>query len=490
MGSSGSSTPACSSSPSCSGRASSQTYLLNNAHGQPAVVSWVITNIGHFIGPHIAVWNTFFALIQVAIGLGLLFRPTVRPALALSFGWALGVWVLRRGPRLRPHRNGQRTHGRPGLGVHVRPDRPDGVADADATPSDSAVGVASSAAARGVGGAATPLIVWSGYWSLAAVLFLLPQNRTSTSISSAITGMSVGRAERGTTTSCNSVGSTLSSTGTRVGLGAGHRCRWSSASARSSAVGPVSSWPRVRCSRWPFGLTGQGSGRHLHRIGHRPQHRPDHRGVGPGHDAGPGRGPVRGPDAAGRVAAPPRRARPVSHSARSPWRCSSAPTTRPRRGSRSGTAMSGMTGMAGSGSTGGTSPSTASCTGTSHSGLVVTNSPLMSMGGPGANMNMNGADASAAAGLNSTKENWHYTGPAFPAAFAQLLLANGGNNANQIHMARVGLRRRTNVLRPDQRRPVRAWRRPGPSRPTPTRRQRKRPVTSPCRRRTTRSSTT
>ena len=53
-------------------------------------------------------------------------------------------------------------------------------------------------------------------------------------------------------------------------------------------------------------------------------------------------------------------------------------------------------------------------------------------------MNMNGADASAAAGVNSTKENWHYTGPAFPTAFAQLLLANGGNNPNQIHMAAPG----------------------------------------------------
>ncbi len=74
-----------------------ETYVLNNANGQPAVVSWVITNIGHFIEPHIAGWNTLFALIQVAIGLGLLYRPTVRYALALSFAWALGVWVLGEG---------------------------------------------------------------------------------------------------------------------------------------------------------------------------------------------------------------------------------------------------------------------------------------------------------------------------------------------------------------------------------------------------------
>ena len=38
------------------------------------------------------VYNTLFALVQVAIGLGLLWRRTVKPALALSFAWALVVW--------------------------------------------------------------------------------------------------------------------------------------------------------------------------------------------------------------------------------------------------------------------------------------------------------------------------------------------------------------------------------------------------------------
>ena len=60
------------------------------------------------------------------------------------------------------------------------------------------------------------------------------------------------------------------------------------------------------------------------------------------------------------------------------------------------------------------------------------------MGGPGAIMNMNGADASAAAGLNTTKANWHYTGPALPTAFAQELLAQGANGPTDIHMAASG----------------------------------------------------
>src|ERR1700730_3893614 len=164
-----------------------ETFILPNANGQPAVVSWVITNIGHFIEPHIALWNTLFALIQVAIGVGLLFRPTVRFALGLSFGWALGVWVLGEGLGMVLTGNASALTGAPGsvfmyglIGLMAWPTG----RDVD----ESAVGVESSVAARGIGGTATPLIVWAGYWSLAAVLFLMPHNRTRTSISSAITG--------------------------------------------------------------------------------------------------------------------------------------------------------------------------------------------------------------------------------------------------------------------------------------------------------------
>ena len=173
------------------GRGFVETFILPNASGQPAVVSWVITNIGHFIEPHIAVWNTFFALIQLVIGFGLLFRPTVRYALALSFAWALGVWVLGEGLGMVLTGSATALTGAPGsvlmyglIGLMAWP--------TGREPAGSDVGVASSAAARGVGGAVTPLVVWAGYWSLAAVLFVLPQNRTQTSLSSAITGMASG----------------------------------------------------------------------------------------------------------------------------------------------------------------------------------------------------------------------------------------------------------------------------------------------------------
>jgi hypothetical protein len=110
-----------------------------------------------------------------------------------------------------------------------------------------------------------------------------------------------------------------------------------------------------------------------------------------------------------------------------------------------GMAMGGIGSGSGSGGAG-ASPSesvtAASCrhqNGLQISGLQLANSPLMAMGtSPGAYMNMNGSDASAAAGFNTTKPNWHYTGPALPQAEAQAVLNEGSNAPNAISMAVSG----------------------------------------------------
>jgi hypothetical protein len=413
-----------------------ETYVLPNANGQPAVVAWVITNIGHFIEPHIAVWNTLFALIQLAIGLGLLCRPTVRYALALSFAWAIGVWVLGEGMGMVLTGTASALTGAPGsvfmyaaLGLLAWP--------TGREPDDDAVGVASSAAARGVGGPATPLMVWAGYWSLAAVLFLLPQNRTTTSLSSAITGMAAGLPSW-YAHFLHGFGSSLSSTGTEgawalaaVSLVIGFGPLLGRRPGIFLAAGAV-----LSVAMW---VAGQGL------IGD----------IFTGSGTDPNTGPIvvilAMAMTPARVAAPYVGRTPLGEALRrhgtlvglglgavalALFLSADYPAA---SGESSTTAMSGMTGMAGSGAAAAmaSGPSSASCTGGDHAGLVVTDSPLMVMGGSGT-MNMNGADASAAAGLNSVKDNWHYTGPALPFALANVLLANGGNNPNQVHMARSG----------------------------------------------------
>lgn len=411
------------------------TYILPNASGQPAVVSWVITNIGHFIEPHVALWNALFALTQVAIGLGLLYRPTVRYALALSFAWAFGVWVLGEGMGMVLTGSASALTGAPGsvfmygmIGLMAWP-----AAQVD-EPDELSVGVASSAAARGVGGVATPLIVWAGYWSLAAVLFLLPHNRTPSSISSAIVGMAPGQAGW-FAHFLTSFGNTFASSGTELAwvlaivslvIGFGPLVtRRPGIFLAGGALLSVVMW-----------VAGQGL------VGN----------IFTGSGTDPNTGPLIVVLALAMtpacVAAPYVGSTPLSASLRThrvlacggiglvalavflsgAYPAASQETT--------SMAMSGMTGMAGSGPSG-NSASTATCSGSNHSGLVVNNSPLMAMGS-NVYMNMNGSDANAAAGLNSTRANWHYTGPALPQAEAQQLLADGGNGPDQVHMARSG----------------------------------------------------
>src|SRR5271154_4454993 len=163
------------------GRGFVDTNILGSASGQPFVLADFITHIGNFLSPDIAVWNTFFALIQLFIGVGLLFKGTVRTALAVSFAWVLGVWVIGEGLGMLLTGSATALTGAPGsvllyglIGLMAWP-RTTGrhaTATAGANPGE-VTGVASSAAARGLGGAVTPLAVWSGFWFLAAILFVL-----------------------------------------------------------------------------------------------------------------------------------------------------------------------------------------------------------------------------------------------------------------------------------------------------------------------------
>jgi hypothetical protein len=68
------------------------TMLTSQAPGQPG---WLASSIdwGANLAAHnLGFYNTIFALVQVSIGLGLLYRPAVKHALLLSFAWALVVW--------------------------------------------------------------------------------------------------------------------------------------------------------------------------------------------------------------------------------------------------------------------------------------------------------------------------------------------------------------------------------------------------------------
>lgn len=66
--------------------------ILPTAQSQPEWISGSITWASHLVAPHIAVWNALFALIQLAIGLGLIFNLRTRTVLSISFIWTFLVW--------------------------------------------------------------------------------------------------------------------------------------------------------------------------------------------------------------------------------------------------------------------------------------------------------------------------------------------------------------------------------------------------------------
>jgi hypothetical protein len=67
------------------------------AGSNPAIAARPITWDAAFIAHHLAVCNAIFAALEVALGLGIAWRPTVRIALACSVAWSMAVWWLGEG---------------------------------------------------------------------------------------------------------------------------------------------------------------------------------------------------------------------------------------------------------------------------------------------------------------------------------------------------------------------------------------------------------
>ena len=72
-------------------------FLAMNAMYQPHAIGELIITTARFLILHAAAWNALFATVQLAIAAGLLWRRTVRLALAVSFAWVLGVWAIGEG---------------------------------------------------------------------------------------------------------------------------------------------------------------------------------------------------------------------------------------------------------------------------------------------------------------------------------------------------------------------------------------------------------
>jgi hypothetical protein len=71
--------------------------MLGNAENQPQPIFDSLVSVSHLLEPFHVELNTAIILVQLALACGLLWRRTVKAALALSIAWALGIWWLGEG---------------------------------------------------------------------------------------------------------------------------------------------------------------------------------------------------------------------------------------------------------------------------------------------------------------------------------------------------------------------------------------------------------
>jgi hypothetical protein len=162
--------------------------LSGTSAGNPGVIarpiSWNATLVDH----HLVLVNTIFATIQLLLGLGIAWRPTVRVALAASVAWSLSVWWF--GEGLGGVLNGAASplNGAPGAVILYA------LLAVLLWPSDRLVpsgALAPFVAARAVG-AHVARALWLVLWGSLAYFALTPANRAPQALHDMIAGMASG----------------------------------------------------------------------------------------------------------------------------------------------------------------------------------------------------------------------------------------------------------------------------------------------------------
>ena len=174
-----------------------QSFMFTKAFGQmigstssgnPGIVAHPINWNATLVEHHLVLLNTIFATVQILLGLGMAWRPTVRLALAASVVWSLGVWWFGEGLGGVLNGTGDPVNGAPGaviiyalLAVLLWPaDRP----VASGTPPPF---VAARAA-----GAQPARALWLILWGSLAYFALTPANRAPQALHDMIAGMAPG----------------------------------------------------------------------------------------------------------------------------------------------------------------------------------------------------------------------------------------------------------------------------------------------------------
>ncbi len=160
--------------------------LADTAAGNPSAVAGSIRWNASFVDHHAVATNTAFAFVQILLGLGMAWRPSVKPALAVSVVWSIGVWWFGEGLGGVLHGDGSLVAGGPGAVLFYA------VLAVLLWPRDSSGTTARFVAARGVGGPAAR-IVWVVVWAGLAALAVVGSARSPQGVHDLIAGSGSGQ---------------------------------------------------------------------------------------------------------------------------------------------------------------------------------------------------------------------------------------------------------------------------------------------------------
>jgi hypothetical protein len=159
--------------------------LSGTASGNPRAVASPITWNASLVQHHPVLLNAIFATIQVLLGIGIAWRPTVRVALAASVAWALGVWWFGEGLGMVLTSAASPVNGAPGAVIIYA------LLAVLLWPADRPGRLAPFTAARAVGAQAARAL-WLALWLSLAYFALLPGNRAPQALHDMIAGMEAG----------------------------------------------------------------------------------------------------------------------------------------------------------------------------------------------------------------------------------------------------------------------------------------------------------
>lgn len=145
--------------------------------GQPSWIAHSVTWAANTMQSQQGLFNTLFALLQIAIGLGLLHRRTVKTALAASFAWSLLLWWFGEGFGMMFMGTASPFSGAPGAAI-LYP-----IVGLIVWPSERAGGLLGVRGAR---------LTWAALWLMMAWLWLGPAGSGPYAVSKTISGAPSG----------------------------------------------------------------------------------------------------------------------------------------------------------------------------------------------------------------------------------------------------------------------------------------------------------